>query len=91
MRGASAYLLCKNLRNLKPGSDDIHILFRCSDPACALFLEAMRDEDSLFKPNRGDSAVGTGSIVFNHLQDASSAEALEYLSRMMLAAVLGKM
>lgn len=66
MRGAIAYLLCKNLRNLEAGSDDIHIVFWCSDPAFALFLEAMKDEYSLFKPNRVNSAVGTASIVLNH-------------------------
>ncbi|WP_244617049.1 hypothetical protein, partial [Rhizobium sp. rho-13.1] len=50
----------------------------------------MKDEDSLFKPNRVNSAVGTAFIVLNHFQDTGSTEALQYPGRMVLAVVLGQ-
>lgn len=62
--------------------------FGVIDSALALLLEAVQDEHGFLELHGIDSAISAAYIVFDHFQDASTAETLEHFSRVVSTTAL---
>ena len=60
------------------------------DPALALLLETMQNEDSLLELHGVDRAIRSADIVLHYFNNASATKALEGLRGDMLTTLLGE-
>jgi hypothetical protein len=84
----SCTLPVEPFRFLKPSADPLQLVLRGGDLLLALLLEDVQHVDRIGETHSVDRTVGVAVVVFDDLQDAGSAEALQRLRARMLGAEL---